>query len=224
MIRYNTLFAGECVGGSHLLWAFAFRKVMEFVEVLEAKLPGVSDGEEMGAILEQVMYTGASLARAGLDFRLAVLALAERSVIAAHRRRLHAASFFFSESLRAHPWRLDDSADQGTSEPGTSQALDEGPPLALLRHPPLALFANDLLDALNQLRYCALLSVSETLHQLLKETLLSAHQAVDSWSRALTGKQQAVCENMKTQLAELSTYIEAKQKQIFVSTEQENQK
>lgn len=53
--RYNTLFAGECAGGSHLLWAFASRKVREFVEVLEANVPLVTDGEELGAIMEQCM-------------------------------------------------------------------------------------------------------------------------------------------------------------------------
>ena len=49
------MFAGECAGGSHLLWAFASRKVKEFVQVLEKNVPFVSDGEEIGAIIEQCM-------------------------------------------------------------------------------------------------------------------------------------------------------------------------
>jgi len=54
-LRYNTVFGGECAGASHLLWAFAARKVREFVTVLENKAPLLAEGEELGAVMEQCM-------------------------------------------------------------------------------------------------------------------------------------------------------------------------
>ena len=45
---------------------------------------------------------------------------------------------------------------------------DAGPPYSLLEHMPLAVFTNGLLSAFNELRHCALLSLSIPVAQIVQ--------------------------------------------------------
>ncbi len=205
--QYNTLFAGEVAGGASLLWSFAFRKVREFVEVLEQNVPRLGDGEEIGAVAEQCMYCGSSLSRVGMDFRILTHPIFENSIRGMFRRRLDSALFFFTESLRTHDWRIDSSAEQqqqqqqaAASEESSSTEGAARPPSALMKHPPLGMFTNELLDALNQLRYCVILSLADELRTMLRATLAGADAAVQRCAPLHSGKQAAVVSDMHKEL------------------------
>lgn len=139
-------------------------------------------------------YCGSSLSRVGMDFRLLTHSVFEQSIVALFQHRLDSALFFFSESLRTHDWKLDAAAEPEMEEPPTSDSnsvSDSSLIAALLRHPPIAQFANELLEALNQLRYCATTTVAESLVNLAKQTLRGAQSALEGWS---TGEQETLCD------------------------------
>ena len=63
---------------------------------------------------------------------------------------------------------------------GASAADGEeaGPPYSLLEHMPLAVFTNGLLLAFNELRHCALLSLSIPVAQIVQVGHRSSHASV----------------------------------------------
>lgn len=124
----------------------------------------------------------------GLDFRPLALPVLEDCVRRLLSRRLEAALFFFSENLRLHDWRPD-SAGGGADAAG--EGSSGGPPAGLMRHPPLAQLCNDLLDSLNQLRYCVLLSLTEDVRSQVRDALTRAGTLLGGWGRLLasTGRQ-----------------------------------
>ncbi|KXZ47031.1 hypothetical protein GPECTOR_38g268 [Gonium pectorale] len=63
------------------------------------------------------------------------------------------------------------SAASGNGALGSSEADDGGPPYAIMEHLPLAVYVNGVLSALNELRHCALLSVSKPLAGLLQTAM-----------------------------------------------------
>ena len=219
--QYRTLFSGgsEVNGGANLLWSFTFRKVNEFVDVLRSKMNLLTDGEEIGAVMEQTMYCGSSLSRVGLDFRILTHPIFEDCIRRMVSRRLDAAKFFFSESLRVHDWRVDSSAEWNAEDDVSSSsaavALSASdalqPPSTLLKHPPLALFTNDLLDTLNHLRYCAVLSIADEFRAAFRATLGEASMILKSWGRMPPDSKQAqVYNDMRKELLDsMIPHIEA---------------
>lgn len=84
-------------------------------------------------------------------------------------------------SLESHKWvSLQSSAARRQKllkQPSTDQALKtspggpgkpDGPPYELMDHPPLAVLTNGVLGALNELRHCAPVSLSQRLASVLK--------------------------------------------------------
>ena len=49
-----------------------------------------------------------------------------------------------------------------------AEGEEAGPPYSLLEHTPLAVFTNGLLSAFNELRHCALLSLSAPVAQIVQ--------------------------------------------------------
>ena len=233
--QYNTLFLGEVIGDSHLLWSFAFQKISEFTELLDRHFPSLTDGEEMGAVFEQCMYCGSSLARVGMDFRILVHPVVERSVVRMFERKLEAALFFFRDALRTHSWRIDTSAENDqvlTSIVGESDSNGGGgggsglaalPPMTLLRHTPLAHLLNELVDSLNHLRYCIVVSVMDDCKQLLRKTLTGATGALAVCAKIQTAKNMVVVTDMQKELADhLIPHVESCMKLLCTVAKEEN--
>lgn len=64
--QYHTLFgAGGDQGGTQALWWFAFRKIDEFVALLESKAKLLTDGEDLAAVMDAALYTASALSRVG---------------------------------------------------------------------------------------------------------------------------------------------------------------
>ena len=102
------------------------------------------------------MYCGMSLGRMGLDFRALLPPLFDAAVLGVFRRVLAVSLERCFAALATHRW-----ATLGRERrPPADQATDDGaPPVALMEHPPLAMFANGVLSAFNELRHCAALSL-----------------------------------------------------------------
>ena len=229
--QYRTMFSGgQIQGGANLLWSFTFRKTNEFVHVLREHMPQLTDGEEIGAVMEQTMYCGSSLSRVGLDFRILTHSIFEDCIRDMTLRRLEAALFFFTESLRTHDWRIDSSAEVTPAEAqelaaASSSSMSSStlsgdsliPPQTLLKHPPLALFTNDLLDTLNHLRYCAILPLADELKSAIRSTLADATLTLQSWGRLPPdSKQTHVFNDMQKELLDsMIPHIEAAAKTVF---------
>ena len=60
------------------------------------------------------------------------------------------------------------SSDLSSKTSALSPSKGEGPPYELMDHPPLAVLTNGLLNALNELRHCAPLSLSHRLAAALQ--------------------------------------------------------
>ncbi|EFJ52509.1 component of oligomeric golgi complex 8 [Volvox carteri f. nagariensis] len=58
-----------------------------------------------------------------------------------------------------------------TASAGTAAEDESGPPYVIMEHLPLAVYVNGVLTALNELRHCALLSISKPLAGLLQTAL-----------------------------------------------------
>jgi hypothetical protein len=178
--------------------------------------------------MEQTMYCGSSLSRVGLDFRIMTHPIFEDCIRKMFVRRLEAAVFFFSESLRTHDWTIDTSAEPDPNDSAATIVNSESfqPSLTLLRHPPLALLANDLLDALNQLRYCAVLSIAGDLKQAIRSTLTNVTAALQAWGKMPSDSKQAhVYNDMLKELQDsLIPHIEQAQKILFAVKKEDDEK
>lgn len=114
------------------------------------------------------MYCGMSLGRMGLDFRALLPPLFDAAVLAVFRRVLAVSLDRCLAALATHRWSTMARDRRPVAAPPTAAAApgaeasggEEGaPPLSLMEHPPLAMFANGVLAAFNELRHCAALSL-----------------------------------------------------------------
>lgn len=74
--QYRAIFADDSgesdagwEGGGGLLYSWAMEKLSTLLAALEALLPRVGTGARLSSLLSQVMYAGAALGRAGVEFR-----------------------------------------------------------------------------------------------------------------------------------------------------------
>jgi hypothetical protein len=77
-------------------------------------------------------------------------------------------------------------AEAGSEAAGSSAAAAGAPPAALADHAPVAVYANGLLAAFNELRHCAPLSVQAPAAALLQQALHAASAALAHHAAART--------------------------------------
>ena len=110
--------------------------------------------------MEHAKYTGASLARVGLDFRPLLepaFAEAARNIF---ERAMDDAVVDFERVAEQHRWAAMPSAAAAAAarpgDPSNDPSNDpNAPPYVLLEHVPVAAFVNGALAAFNELRHCA---------------------------------------------------------------------
>jgi hypothetical protein len=126
--QYRAAFgAADVAGGAHALWEFAFVRVHEFVQALSSLLGAAEggqvelDADDVAQLHEQAMYAGAALARVGLDARVLLQPPFAQCLSLLLKRRLHYAVVLFSDSLRTHDWRLQQSVDDEEEEQRKAQ-------------------------------------------------------------------------------------------------------
>ncbi len=164
--------------GDAALAGWAARRVGAYLAALRRHLPEVADGGALASVLDHAMHCGASLGRAGLDFRPVLAPPFEAAALALLRRGVGAADAALRALLEAHRWG---GAGAVRARPAAADAPAEAadaPPAALLDHPPLAVYANGLLAALNELRHCAPLAIAGASAAALQASLVGAAGAL----------------------------------------------
>ena len=159
---------------SGLLAGWVLERVSKFLVMLDANLPRLTD--RINSILSQCMHFALSLGRVGIDFRLLLPPLFERTIKDMFTTQVKLATSNFRETmanfvLSSHPTIGDFSNDFGLSDTPIV-------PLSLMAHPPLASFANDTLTAFNDLRECAPLTISDDIGAAVHEALAAVSAAL----------------------------------------------
>jgi hypothetical protein len=187
-----------------ILYAWAERRISAYLDAVATHLPQISDGGGLASVLDHVMYCGASLGRVGLDFRPLVAPLFESAALRLFSSGLACSNDALSTMLESHRWvampsaasraaQLRQQQQQQGEEDTTSkvEGAEEGgadlklvkkelgpPPRTLVEHPPLAVYANGLLAALNELRHCAPFPIRESAAAALQNSLVGAASAL----------------------------------------------
>lgn len=178
---------------SAILFDWTSSCVSDYLERLETGIKDIRDGAALNTVLQQAMYCGQSLGRVGADFRAALPPLFEDAVLRIYNSHLNAALRQFEMMIEDNRWAPVGSSalrkDRGQGFPGLDPLSSSGkdqsstddeandqydPPIGVLDSPPLAVFLNGILAALNELRLCAPISLGSRLGKSLQETLISA--------------------------------------------------
>lgn len=191
---HNEHFSSNSANTALILHNWTSTCIAEYLSQLGSGLRAICDGAALNTVLQQAMYCGHSLGRVGADFRAALAPLFDAAVMRIYASHLAAARTQFETMIEDHRWapvgssafRANRSASAGSSESrekpnGTKRYEDDegdttqyNPPLAVLDSPPLAVFLNGILVALNELRLCAPVSLGPRLGIMLEETVLEA--------------------------------------------------
>ncbi|KAL1950933.1 hypothetical protein VTO73DRAFT_82 [Trametes versicolor] len=168
-----------------LLTTFTTVRVSELLDLLRETLPLVADPSLLSSLLTQLTYCATSFARVGMDFRAALGPLFVTAVRKGITREFEDAAEAWTKALesddapkgRARPARrkpsqlfLSSSANSTPPIPTPAQlsalatSAPNVPPPILASYPPLGIYTNTLLSALNGLR---LLAPASLLHDLL---------------------------------------------------------
>ncbi|KAH8119761.1 Dor1-domain-containing protein [Phellopilus nigrolimitatus] len=190
----------------YLLSTLTHHMLDALIAVLGACLPKVEDATSLSALLTQLTHCATALARVGLDFRSLLPPLFEDAV---QRRFAHtvetATDAFLSTLTDAHKYSRQPSAVLCTSAvvsaPPEDTTLPDAlhvPPHILASYPPLAVYTNALLAALNSLRLLAPVS-------LLRVLLCSLDQMLE---RAASGFLVYAQVSVDTAASRIRTYSE----------------
>ena len=229
-MQYRAIFAESPAGAAAedggILYSWAQRRISVYIETLQTYLPRVSDGGGLASVLDHVMYCGASLGRVGLDFRPLVAPLFEAAALKLFSGALESSNDALSTMLQTHKWVALPSAagraahlrqqqqqekDEVTDTEGEGAAAEKSkelgaPPPSLVEHQSLAVYANGLLAAMNELRHCAPLSARDPAAAALQQSLLRAAesltrvQAVRTLSESERPIFMAACTSLTTAL------------------------
>lgn len=183
---------------SSILSDWTLTCVTDYLERLEEGVKNLTDGAALNTVLQQAMFCGQSLGRVGADFRAALPPMFESAVMRIFTSQLNAALRQFEMMIEDNRWAPVGSSalrkDRGFSlsnvpgndgdGSGSVTAINTDvsvqsnepydPPSGVLDSPPLAVFLNGILVALNDLRLCAPVSLGDRLGETLQWTLIKA--------------------------------------------------
>ncbi|EKX32864.1 oligomeric Golgi complex component 8 [Guillardia theta CCMP2712] len=158
---------GSADGG--LLYAWASRRITNFISVLNQGLPRIKECSQISSLLDKVMYCGAYLGREGLDFRSAVGEIFEMRMLEIIQLSLSNARDAYEQSLAAQKLNSMPEAVKTRYEENATGVMS--PPSIFLNFIPLALLCNKLMDSLNELRECAMITCRQRATGMIVEVL-----------------------------------------------------
>lgn len=179
---------------SAILFDWTSSCVTDYLDRLRAGIKDIREGAALNTVLQQAMYCGQSLGRVGADFRSALPPIFEGAVFWIYSSHLNAALRQFEMMIDDNRWAPvgssalrkerargylafdgilnEDHAVEGSDGGDANEQYD--PPVGVLDSPPLAVFLNGILGALNELRLCAPVSLGPRLGKALQEVLINA--------------------------------------------------
>jgi len=176
VMQYRAIFAddtssADATSDGGLVYSWAMHRVSAYLLEVESALDRIADGSALASVLDHCMYCGMSLGRVGLDFRGLLPSIFQKRIHAIVASALSRALEVLERSLHHHRWLALPAVSADTL---VYNASDDGasPPYSLMDHPPVAVFTNGVLAALNELRHCAPAALQQTLAAALHDTLL----------------------------------------------------
>lgn len=165
------------------LFQWACMRIDWYIGQLRTHLPHIADSASFAYLLEHCRYCGQSLGRVGLDFRSLLPTHFEECMAQLFARSLANAVDALSTSLTSHTFggahyhttshhyavhSKENNSNQHSQQPSTA---DSGPPQSLMAYPPVAMYINGVIAALNELRQCPLAALRSRSCALLEESL-----------------------------------------------------
>lgn len=189
------------IHSSAILFDWAASCVLEYLQRLREGVDQLSDATALNTVLQQAMFCGQSLGRVGADFRASLPPMFERAVMRIFQSHLHAALRQFEMMVDDNRWapvgssalrnssatnpmsatasplapKTGDTTGPTSSTASISASVNSyDPPHGVLDSPPLAVFLNGILVALNDLRLCAPASLASRVGAALQTSLIKA--------------------------------------------------
>ncbi|KAK1273437.1 hypothetical protein QJS04_geneDACA012520 [Acorus gramineus] len=180
--QYRAIFSNDKSGSDEnydggLLFSWAMHQINSHLSTLEAMLPQITEGGSLTNILDQCMYCAMGLGLVGLDFRCLLPPLFEDAVLNLFSKNMGTAVENFQLVLDSHRWVPLPAVGFTTNGPSDEGQDDVAPPSYLMEHPPIAVFVNGVLAAMNELRPCAPVSLK---HVLARELVKGLQAVSDS--------------------------------------------
>lgn len=175
---------GNSSAGSHVFHAWLNAKIDTFLRTLEDDLQaGAANIDSIDTVLGQCMYFGLSFSRVGVDFRGLMAPIFAKVIQDKFQGAVQLATRQFEADMERFTL-INKMATVPTVPPTSSDgnALLL-PPESLLDFPPLAIFCNGLLGALNDLRPCAPVAVAQSVTAALQTALATVARAVYAFHR-----------------------------------------
>uniref|UniRef100_A0A7S3DFZ5 Conserved oligomeric Golgi complex subunit 8 n=1 Tax=Palpitomonas bilix TaxID=652834 RepID=A0A7S3DFZ5_9EUKA len=97
-------YAASGGASSFLLQNWINRRLSTFLTVVEGVLPAVADGQSLANLVDQIMYSGESLGRIGIDFRPFLLPSLLSAILAFFQKEVMSAVDTFTDALRFPAW------------------------------------------------------------------------------------------------------------------------
>ncbi|KAI0352265.1 Dor1-domain-containing protein [Trametes cingulata] len=214
--QYTTIFLDRAHGAEPappelhvLLTTFTTLRVRQLLDLLRETLPLVADPSLLSSLLTQLTYCATSFARVGMDFRAALGPLFTTAVQHGVTREFEDAADSWCKALESEdmPKARSRSGSSARKKPSQlflsssaaappiptpaqlsaiASAAPNVPPPILASYPPLALYTNALLSALNGLRLLAPTSLLYDLLSSLDTTLAHGATALLTYARTAT--------------------------------------
>ena len=176
---------------SGLFHSWLVEKVGWFFRVLDADLQRGITGR-LESLLGQCMYFGLSLGRIGADFRSLLPPLFQQAAMRNFMQSVEAAQGKFSVALSNYSLASSavlhaSSSLLASSFPSSGAGGVNIAPNQLLEFPPLAVLANGLVSALNDLRSCAPLALAPQIVHKMQTCLIQAAEELQAYYRTESG-------------------------------------
>lgn len=147
-------------------FSWSYRWMTLYLKEIRLHLPNIEDGGSLASVLDHCMYCGRALARVGLDFRPAIFPMFEDAAFGIFENLVNISNQVFDEMISTHKWvQIPSMSNRIIDDKDGSKTVN--PPMVLVEHPPLAVYTNGILAALNELRHCAPKTIKDRVAQCL---------------------------------------------------------
>lgn len=164
-----------------ILHSWILSKLSQFMLTLDE---GINKGlhGRLDSLYGQCMYFGLSFSRIGADFRGLVVTLFSKHVLKLFRARIKQTTQNFEDEISTFTAR---SLKNETLTANHTKKVDDPciPPHELLEFPPVALYLNGVLAALNEFRQFPSISLVFQLKKCLEISLEKMMTSLENWAR-----------------------------------------
>eukprot|EP01059_Diplonema_ambulator_P004842 TRINITY_DN14580_c0_g1_i1.p1 TRINITY_DN14580_c0_g1~~TRINITY_DN14580_c0_g1_i1.p1 ORF type:complete len:590 (+),score=192.64 TRINITY_DN14580_c0_g1_i1:39-1808(+) len=154
-----------------VLGAWLAGVVSNYLNIIRKHLPMVTCGGELKQLLTQSQQCGKELAKKGVDIRPVLYDMFSKRILNLWEQGIDGAYSSFQLSLGNHTWTNKHSTSALKEPRYERTGVSTAPPQLLRQYLPLGYLTNGILSALNEVRRCALTSLTPQTIAKLSATL-----------------------------------------------------